>query len=167
MNKTDTDKIEFSFFSGYISVSGLSAFLRNLQVALRAIGKENPETNYDFSGSNTPSLFICDMSSSDSFNIAIKFTYQDNDYDSDKSDVIFSHFLSKTFELCEDSAQQSLWGRDVTRKKTKSSKSSLNPESTETRLLEFVDHLKRMGDSEITFKTKKLKIKNKFASLEQ
>ena len=107
------------------------------------------------------------MSSSDSFNIAIKFTYDDQDLDSDKSDVIYSHFLSKTFELCEDSAQQSLWGRDVTRKKTTSSKSSLNPESTESRLLEFVDHLKRMGDSEITFKSKKLKIKNKFASLEQ
>jgi len=167
MDGIDSNKIEFSFSSGFISVSGLSAFLRNLQVALRAIGKENSETNYDFSGSNAPSLFICDMSSSDSFNIAIKFTYDDQDFDSDKSDVIYSHFLSKTFELCEDSAQQSLWGRDVTRKKTTSSKSSLNPESTESRLLEFVDHLKRMGDSEITFKSKKLKIKNKFASLEQ
>ena len=166
MNATSTDKIQFSFSSEYISVSGLSAFLRTLQFALRAIGKETPDTNYAFSGSNAPSLFISDLSSSGSFNIAIKFTYEDQDFDSDKSDIIFSHFLSKTFELCEDSSQQSLWGRDVTRKKTTSSKSSLNPESTETRLLEFVDHLKRMGDSQITFKSKKLKITNKFASLE-
>ena len=76
MNETSTDKIEFSFSSEYISVSGFSAFLRNLQVALRAIGKETPETNYAFSGSNAPSLFISDLSSSGSFNIAIKFTYE-------------------------------------------------------------------------------------------
>ena len=104
MNETDTDKIEFSFSSEYISVSGLSAFLRNLQVALRAIGKETPETNYAFSGSNAPSLFISDLSSSDSFNIAIKFTYEGQDFDSDKSDIIFSHFLSKTKSLMSDPA---------------------------------------------------------------
>jgi len=32
-------------------------------------------------------------------------------------------------------------------------------------IIEFVDHLKRMGDSDMIIKDKKLSIRNKFASL--
>ena len=79
--------------------------------------------------------------------------------------ITFNAFLSKTFESCENSAQRSLWGTDVVKSKTSQNKSNVKPDSTEARVIEFVDHLKRMGDSDMIIKGKKLSIRNKFASL--
>ena len=163
MNQNST--IKFNFLSELISVSTLSSFLRNLQVTLRSVGKEIPETSVDFSNSNSPSLFISRINTSQTHDIEIKFSYQNDVYDLNKSEMIFSAFLSKTFESCENSAQRSLWGNDVVKNKVSNSKSNLKPESMEARIIEFVDHLKRMGDSDISIKDKKLSIRNKFASL--
>ena len=96
--------------------------------------------------------------------IEIKFSYQNEDYDINKSDQIFNSFLSKTFESCENSGQRSLWGSDVIKAKTQD-KSNLKPDSTEARIVEFVHLLKRMGDSDMIINDKKLSIRNKFASL--
>ena len=156
--------IKFNFLSDLISVSTFSSFLRNLQVALRSLGKEIPETNIDFSRSNAPSLYISKMNTPQVHEIEIKFSYQNEDYDINKSGQIFNSFLSKTFESCENSGQRSLWGSDVIKTKTQD-KSNLKPDSTEARIVEFVDHLKRMGDSDMIINDKKLSIRNKFASL--
>jgi len=163
MNQNST--IKFNFLSELISVSTFSSFLRNLQVTLRSLGKEIPETNIDFSRSNAPSLFISKMDTSESHEVEIKFSYQNDVYDFDKAELIFNAFLSKTFESCENSAQRSLWGTDVVKSKTSQNKSNVKPDSTEARVIEFVDHLKRMGDSDMIIIGKKLSIRNKFASL--
>ena len=157
--------IKFNFYSDSISVSTFSSFLRNLQVSLRALGKDISETSIDFSGSNSPSLSIDKMNLEDAYEIEIKFSHKNNDYDSLKSDLIFNGFLTKTFESCENSAQKSLWGSDVIKRKTSQNKSSLKPDSTNARIIEFVDHLKRMGDSDVITNNKTLSIRNKFASL--
>tara|TARA_B110000116_G_C16753133_1_gene544400 strand:+ start:546 stop:1040 length:495 start_codon:yes stop_codon:yes gene_type:complete len=157
--------IKFNFYSDSISVSTFSSFLRNLQVSLRALGKDISETSIDFSGSNAPSLSINKMNLNEAYEIEIKFSYKNNDYDSLKSDLIFTGFLAKTFESCENSAQKSLWGSDVIKRKTSQNKSSLKPDSTNGRIVEFVDHLKRMGDSDVVTNNKTLSIRNKFASL--
>lgn len=163
MNQNST--IKFNFLSELISVSTFSSFLRNLQVTLRSLGKEIPETNIDFSRSNAPSLFISKMDTPESHEVEIKFSYQNDVYDFDKAELIFNAFLSKTFESCENSAQRSLWGTDVVKNKASNNKSNVKPDSTAARIIEFVDHLKRMGDSDMIIKDKKLSIRNKFASL--
>ena len=105
------------------------------------------------------------MDTPESHEVEIKFSYQNDVYDFDKAELIFNAFLSKTFESCENSAQRSLWGTDVVKSKTSQNKSNVKPDSTEARVIEFVDHLKRMGDSDMIIKGKKLSIRNKFASL--
>ena len=163
MNQNST--IKFNFLSELISVSTLSSFLRNLQVTLRSVGKEIPETSIDFSNSNSPSLFISRIHTSQTHEIEIKFSYQNDVYDLNKSELIFNAFLSKTFESCENSAQRSLWGTDVVKNKVSNNKSNVKPDSMTARIIEFVDHLKRMGDSDMIINSKKLSIRNKFASL--
>ena len=163
MNQNST--IKFNFLSELISVSTFSSFLRNLQVTLRSVGKEIPDTSVDFSNSNAPSLFISRIHTSQTYEIEIKFSYQNDVYALNKSELIFNAFLSKTFESCENSAQRSLWGTDVVKNKASNNKSNVKPDSTAARIIEFVDHLKRMGDSDMIIKDKKLSIRNKFASL--